>query len=100
MMEMLRPHNGIIILKIATDLDTENVVSLQPRLEALVDQHAENIILDFTKSNIRIINQGINIICRNNMHRFFQLKMGECLVFQKLSQQEQVILKALDYLNK
>ena len=46
------------------------------------------------------INEGINIICRNNMHRFFQLKMGECLVFQKLSQQEQVILKALDYLNK
>ena len=51
-MEMLRPHNGIIILKIPTDLDTENVVSLQPRLEALVDQHAENIILDFTEDDL------------------------------------------------
>tara|TARA_Y100000389_G_scaffold201483_1_gene244307 strand:+ start:510 stop:935 length:426 start_codon:yes stop_codon:yes gene_type:complete len=46
------------------------------------------------------VNEGINIICRNNMHRFFQFKMGECLVFQKLSQQEQVILSALNYLNK
>jgi len=60
-MEMLRPHNGIIILKIATDLDTENVVSLQPRLEALVDEHAENIILDFT--NVTFIDStGIGAI--------------------------------------
>ena len=45
------------------------------------------------------INNGINIICKNYMHKFFQLKMGECLVFQRLSQQEQIILSALDYLN-
>ncbi|MFT5806960.1 MAG: anti-sigma B factor antagonist [Moritella dasanensis] len=47
-MDILRPHDGIIILPIATDLDTEHVVSIQPSLEALVDDHAENIILDFT----------------------------------------------------
>ena len=46
------------------------------------------------------IHDGINIICKNNIHRFFQLKMSECLVFQKLSQQEQIILSALDYLNE
>ncbi|MFT7684390.1 MAG: anti-sigma B factor antagonist [Moritella dasanensis] len=47
-MDILRLHDGIIILPIATDLDTEHVVSIQPSLEALVDDHAENIILDFT----------------------------------------------------
>ena len=45
------------------------------------------------------IDDGINVVCRNNMHRFFQFKMGECLVFQKLTDQEQVLLSALDYLN-
>ena len=45
------------------------------------------------------IDDGINVVCRNNMHRFFQFKMGECLVFQQLTDKEQVLLSALDYLN-
>ncbi|PKH06557.1 STAS domain-containing protein [Moritella sp. Urea-trap-13] len=48
-MDIIRPYDGIIILPIATDLDTEHVMSIQPSLEALVDDHAENIILDFSK---------------------------------------------------
>ena len=46
------------------------------------------------------IENGVKIVCKNSMNRFFEFKMDECLVFQKLSPQEQVILSALDYLNE
>tara|TARA_B100000902_G_scaffold399490_1_gene470593 strand:- start:1049 stop:1474 length:426 start_codon:yes stop_codon:yes gene_type:complete len=46
------------------------------------------------------VDNGIKIICKNNINRFFQFNMEECLIFQKLSEQEQVILSALDYLNE
>lgn len=44
------------------------------------------------------IEDGINVVCRNKMNRFFQLKMGDCLIFQKLSDQERVLLSAMDFL--
>jgi hypothetical protein len=43
-------------------------------------------------------NNDIYIKCKNNLNRLFQVKMSEVLLFQKLSEQEQVILKALKYL--
>ena len=46
------------------------------------------------------IDNGVKIVCKNSINHFFQFDMEECLVFQKLSQQEQVILSALDYLNE
>mgnify|MGYP001187840262 FL=1 len=46
------------------------------------------------------IDEGINIVCKNNMNRHFQFKMGDCLIFQKLSNQEQVLLSAMNYLNE
>tara|TARA_B100000902_G_C27282149_1_gene902382 strand:+ start:1228 stop:1653 length:426 start_codon:yes stop_codon:yes gene_type:complete len=45
------------------------------------------------------IDDGINIVCKNVMNRHFQFKMGDCLIFQKLSPQEQVLLSAMDYIN-
>ena len=61
--------------------------------------------------NIKLTNGGI--ICdiknykgeplfllKNNMNRFFQLNFNECLVFQKLTRQEQIILAILDYIDK
>ena len=42
---------------------------------------------------------GVTVVCRNRQHRFFQFRLGECLVFQKLSEQERVLLSALDYLH-
>ena len=43
---------------------------------------------------------GIYIVCKNNRNHMFQLNFNNCLIFQKLSQQECVILKVLDYLAK
>jgi hypothetical protein len=49
---------------------------------------------------IKITENGIYIICKNRFNNIFQLKFDECLIFQKISQQEAVILKVLDYLVK
>ena len=40
------------------------------------------------------------ILLKNNMNRFFQIKFDECLVFQKLTNQENIILTILDYIDK
>ena len=38
------------------------------------------------------------IVCKNFMHRHYTFKMDECLVFQKLTDQEKILLSALDHL--
>ena len=41
------------------------------------------------------INNGIEILCRNLYNNFFQLKFDENLIFQKLTNQEKIILHVL-----
>jgi hypothetical protein len=50
--------------------------------------------------DIKITDNGVIIIAKNFMHRHYSFKMDECLIFQKLSTQELVILNALDHLDK
>ena len=50
--------------------------------------------------DIKEINKDIHIKCKNRMNMMFQIKMSEIILFQKISDQEQVILKALKYLEK
>lgn len=45
-------------------------------------------------------NSGTLIVCRNKLNRLFTLKMEECLIFQKLRDDEKLLLKALDYISK
>jgi hypothetical protein len=45
-------------------------------------------------------NSGTLIVCKNKVNRLFTLKMEECLIFQKLRDDEKLLLKALDYLSK
>ena len=42
-----------------------------------------------------IITDEAQLICKTFQNRFFQLKMGECLIFQKLTIQEKIILEAI-----
>lgn len=55
--------------------------------------HQCGIVCDIVISDI-----GVNIVCKNFMHRHYRFKMDECLIFQKLSTQESIILSALDHL--
>jgi hypothetical protein len=50
--------------------------------------------------DIKITDNGVLVTCKNFMHRHYTFKMDECLIFQKLSAQEQVIIYALDHLEK
>ena len=50
--------------------------------------------------DIKIVDSGIHLCCKNFAHKHFQLKMEENLIFQKLTSQEQVLLLALDQISK
>jgi hypothetical protein len=48
----------------------------------------------------KITNNGVSIVYKNFNNRLAQIKMDECLLFQKLTKQEMVLLSALDHLSK
>ena len=48
---------------------------------------------------IKLLDTGTHMMVKNNINRIFQIKMDECIIFQKLSDQEKIILLALKYLN-
>ena len=48
----------------------------------------------------KITDYGVQLVCKNHYHRHFQFKMDECLIFRKLLDQELVLIKALDVLEK
>ena len=50
--------------------------------------------------DIKILDNGLHIVCKNNMNRIIQIKFDEVIIFQKLSNQEKIILSVLDYLDK
>ena len=49
---------------------------------------------------IKITDKGIALVCKNFAHKHYHLNPDELMIFQKLSGQEQVLLAALDYLEK
>jgi hypothetical protein len=49
--------------------------------------------------DMQVHDDGIHIVCRNNMHRMYQIRASECLVFQKMSDQERVLLEVMGHLN-
>jgi len=48
--------------------------------------------------DIKALNDDIHVKCKNKMNIIFQINLSEVLLFQKLSEQEQIILKALKIL--
>jgi len=49
--------------------------------------------------DIKITDDGLSLVCKG-YNRHFQIKFDENLIFQRLSEQEQVLLSALDHLAK
>jgi hypothetical protein len=50
--------------------------------------------------DIKFLDNGTQVLCKNNMNRFIQIKMDDCILFQKMSLEEQFITMAYDYLDK
>ena len=61
----------------------------------------DNLVLKYCGiiCDIKITDNGVIIVCKNFMHRHYQFKMDECLIFQKLTTQELIILNALNHLH-
>jgi hypothetical protein len=53
------------------------------------------IIIDFKFSNNNLV-----IICKNNVSRLFSLKFNSVILFQKLRNEEIILIKIIDFLNK
>jgi hypothetical protein len=47
---------------------------------------------------INATDSGILLTFKNFAHKHYRIKMDECLIFQKLTGQEQVLLSAMDYI--
>jgi hypothetical protein len=48
----------------------------------------------------KITDTGIVLVGKSFYNKFFQIKLDDCLVFQRLTNEEKVLLNALDYLAK
>jgi len=50
-------------------------------------------------TDYRMFTTGVVISCRNHYNRFIQIKFDENMIFQKITDQEKVILSVMEYLN-
>jgi len=50
--------------------------------------------------DIKFLKTGCNILCKNNINRLYEIKFDECMIFQKITDQEQVLLDVLSFLSK
>ena len=48
---------------------------------------------------MKVGDDGIVVTCKNRFNRMFSIKMQENLIFQKMTDQERVLISALSYLN-
>tara|TARA_B110001452_G_C15240429_1_gene429452 strand:+ start:4803 stop:5225 length:423 start_codon:yes stop_codon:yes gene_type:complete len=50
--------------------------------------------------DIKIIDKGISLVLRTYTNSFITLLLNEHLLFQRINDQEKILLKAIEYLNK
>lgn len=48
--------------------------------------------------DLKVTDDGVFVVYKNFNQRYYQFKMEECLIFQKISDQEHVLLSALDHI--
>jgi len=48
--------------------------------------------------SVKITNEGMLVMCKNHFGKFFYLNMEMCVIFQKITNEENVILSAMDFI--
>ena len=48
----------------------------------------------------KILDEGCHLLCKTIYNKIIQIRLDDCIIFQKLSDQEQIILSAVEYLQK
>jgi hypothetical protein len=51
-------------------------------------------------TTIKFLDNGTQVLCKSTGQRFIQFKFDECIIFQKMSLEEQLIMMAYDYIEK
>uniref|UniRef100_A0A6C0JF42 Uncharacterized protein n=1 Tax=viral metagenome TaxID=1070528 RepID=A0A6C0JF42_9ZZZZ len=51
-------------------------------------------------TDIKFLDNGTHVLCMGRGNRFVQFKFDDCIIFQKMTQEEQIIMMAYDYLEK
>lgn len=49
---------------------------------------------------LNISDNGINVMCKSFASKYFQINLDSNIIFQRLSDQELVLISALDYMSK
>jgi len=49
---------------------------------------------------VKIEEKGVQLLCKNNTNRFFNVRFDDCLLFHKLTMEEQLILMSYDFIEK
>lgn len=50
-------------------------------------------------TTIKFLDNGTQVLCKSNGNRFIQFKFDECIIFQKMTLEEQLIVMAYDYIH-
>jgi hypothetical protein len=50
-------------------------------------------------TTIKFLDNGTQILCKSSGNRFIQFKFDECIIFQKMTLEEQLIVMAYDYIH-
>lgn len=71
-------------------------------LKSITPENINNIKLTMGAfiTDIKVTDNGILISCVNIFKKHFSIRFDELLIFQKLTKQEQIILKVLNHLQK
>jgi hypothetical protein len=64
-------------------------------------KNIENIKLSGVNNlcEIKVLNRGIGLVFKNFQNRFFTIYFNDNLIFQKINNEEEIILKAIKHLN-
>jgi predicted HTH transcriptional regulator len=74
-------------------------IKINPETEGLKNEGLKNRVLTNggILMSVKIENRGILLLCRNNMNRFFNVRFDDCLIYQKLTMDEQLIVMSTEY---
>ena len=88
-------------MKICIDYRESNLIPIIKKLVSNTEDKFKISVVDenLDVGDIKIYDDGCQIQCKNQFHKIMQIKLDNNIVFQRITDQEYILLSALDYLN-
>lgn len=97
--ELLHYHKVLKDYRFVDELD-EIQIGKYVRWFNLANQESISLTNGGIVIDIKDGKEDILIVCKNNRNRIYTFRLNQCIVFQKLSTQEQILIKIIDYASK